>query len=202
MKKLLSALLVCSLSFVLLGFKGCCKESCANGAKKVCAPKKSKTAPKKDAQVAYNELHSSDLADDEAISHFAYIDDNQLLVDDFDTQFDDTQLDAANNAIDNLSVAEQNKLNEEIQELVSLWKTDDSDLSPAVDFKTLYLDSASPEIDTKEIKPEHSLASAELPNDDGIRSPEPIITALDDAQDMTREIEADTKEIKPEIHFA
>lgn len=199
MKKLLSALLVCSLSFVLLGFKGCCKESCAEGSAKVCASKKAKNSPKKEAQVAYNELNSSELPDDEAISHFAYIDDNQLLVDDFDTPFDDTQLDAANNAVDNLSVAEQKKLNDEIQELVSLWKTDDSELAPVVDFKTLYLDSASSEIDTKEIKPEHSLASAELPGDDGLRSPEPIITALDEAQDMTREIEAETKEIRPEV---
>lgn len=187
MKKLLSALLACSLSFLLLGFKGCCKQNTA-----ACAPKKmSKKTPAQtkstpSAKVAYN--HEGDFLNEEGFDQFAYFDKNKLI-EDFDTD-----VNAANNALDALSADEQNALHAEIDQLVQLWSSDDNrDLS--VDFKTLYLDSAPAAIETEETKSPLVVASSKLPSEEESNA---LLTALDEAKEIARDIEAETKDIRPE----
>ena len=194
MKKLLSALLACSLSFMLLGFKGCCKQNAATGAPKKISKKaasKTKTAPH--TKVAYNAQQSSGFPDEEALTQFAYLDEDQRI------EGFDTDLSAANNAVDSLSPEEQVALNKEINDLVSLWSTDANEMnSMAVDFKTLYLDSVPTPIDTEDTQSSLVVASAELPSTDEVNAQPSILTALDQAHEINREIEEDTKSIVPE----
>lgn len=199
MKTLLNALLSCSAAFLLVGCSSCGKQANSGAPKKVVAQKtqkcqkkgQKKSAPAATTKVAYNAVPSDELPSDDELNHLAFLNEN-FLVEDYDTH-----LDAANNAVESLSPEEKDALNEEINHLVSLWKTDESDLR--VDFKTLYLDSNTPVIDTTEQKPEHTVAENEMSGDDVLRSEVPLITAFDEAQEMTKDIEAETtKDISPE----
>ena len=190
MKKLLSALLSCSLTILLLGFSGCCDTKCKKSAPAVackakdkkCAVKKQKGTQEKVASL-YNPVEEN--ADFE---QFAYLNER---IDDFDTSTE-----AANDIIDGLNPEEQAELNNEIEHLVSLWKTDEEN-PVTVDFKTLYLDTNKPSIATPDEENKALLAHAD--DAEEIHKEPSLITALDEAADIAKDISTEDDEPAREI---
>lgn len=200
MKKLLSALLACSLTILLLGFSSCCDTKCKKSAPvgackakdKNCASKKQKCVSKKQKgasqEVAslYNPVEESS-----DFEQFAYLNER---IEDFDTSTE-----AANEMIDGLNPQEQAELNEEINHLVALWKTDEEN-PVAVDFKTLYLDtdkSGSTIAAPDEVEDRALLAQAD--DAEEIHKEPALITALDEAADIAKDISIEDDEPSREI---
>ncbi len=152
MQKRLSALLSCSLLF-LLGFSGCCNKSCKKSKLTPSATKSTgkKSSSKKSSGSSTNvaALYNKNYDSNNLLPEIPEPDFNKLTFVDEGTiaDFDVTPMAYDNNALAIFDGDDDAKkaLNAQIDHLVSLWKAQDDSLTEpndlVVDFRALYLDA-------------------------------------------------------------